>query len=392
MKDKRMWAIFLIIFTNMLGFGIILPLLPYYVESFGAGPVMIGLIAAFYSLFQLLSAPILGELSDRFGRRPILLFSMGGTALSFAVMGLAKSLPILFLARIIDGASGGNLSTAQAYIADITTKENRTKGMGIMMAGISLGIILGPVVGGLLSQFGYSVPAYVACVVALIATVMTFFFLPESNILKSKPDVKKRGKIFSFRDFRDALTHPNIGLFLTISFMMMFAFSLMQGTFALFTKHSLHLSIQTNGYLFAYLGLVGIVIQMFFLKKILKHISENIIIVWAIVLLAVSMALIAFSQNLSNLFVAVTILAFANSISGPVLAGLISKKTSENEQGNIAGVNQSVGSVARLTGPIIGTTVYGIMGMKAPYVMAVAILTFTAIYSAKNLVFANKEI
>jgi len=180
MKDKRLWIIFLIIFVNMLGFGIILPLLPYYVESFGAGPITIGLLSAAYSLFQLLSAPILGELSDKFGRRPVLLFSIGGTALSFGLLGIANTIPLLFISRIIDGASGGNISTAQAYIADITSKENRIQGMGIMMAAFSLGFILGPALGGLLSVYGYSVPALVAGAVALIATILTFFFLPES--------------------------------------------------------------------------------------------------------------------------------------------------------------------------------------------------------------------
>jgi MFS transporter, DHA1 family, tetracycline resistance protein len=389
MKDKRMWIIFLIIFINMLGFGIILPLLPYYVESFGAGPVTIGLIAASYSLFQLLSAPILGELSDKFGRRPVLLFSIGGTALSFALMGLAKSIPVLFLARIIDGASGGNISTAQAYIADITTKENRTQGMGVMMAGMSLGIILGPAAGGLLSQYGYSVPAYVAGVVALVATILTFFFLPESIKRDVVLETKKRRKFFSLSDFRDALTHPEVGLFLSISFMMMLAFSLLQGTFALFTEHSLHLSIKTNGYIFAYLGFIGITMQMFFLKKLLKLVSENKIVFSSIILLAAAMALITFSQNLVILFIAVTLLALANSVSGPVLAGLISKKTPDNEQGNIAGMNQSVGGMARLIGPILGTSIYGLMGMQAPYLIAVAILVLTAVFSTKKLLFAK---
>lgn len=391
MKDRRMWIIFLIIFVNMLGYGIILPLLPYYVESFGAGPVLIGLIAASYSLFQLFSAPILGELSDKFGRRPILLFSIGGTALSFGLLGLAKSIPILFLARVIDGASGGNISTAQAYIADITTKENRTQGMGVMMAGMSLGIILGPALGGLLSQYGYSLPAYVAGFVALAATILTFFFLPESKKQYKNVEVKRRRKIFSFRDFRDALTHPEIGMFLTISFMTMLAFSLMQGTFALFTEHSLHLSAQINGYIFAYLGLIGIIVQIFFLKKLLKLVPENKIIVPAVVLLAASLALIAFSNNLVVLFIGVTFLALANSVSGPVLAGIISKKTPDHEQGNIAGMNQSVGSVARLAGPILGTSIYGILGMKAPYMVAVVILALTAVFGAKKLLLAREN-
>ena len=391
MKDRRMWIIFLIIFINMLGFGIILPLLPYYVESFGAGPITIGLLAAAYSLFQLLSAPILGELSDKFGRRPILLFSVGGTALSFGLLGIANSIPLLFLSRIIDGASGGNISTAQAYIADITSKENRTEGMGMMMAAFSLGFILGPALGGLLSVYGYAVPALVAGAIALIATILTYFFLPESIKVNeaTMATVKKRKKFFNFQDFRDALTHPEVGLFLTISFMMMFAFSLMQGTFALFSEHSLHLTAKDNGYIFAYLGFIGIVMQMFLLKRILKWIPERKAIVISIICMAVALGMIAFSTNMSLLFLAVTLLAFGNSVSGPVLAGLVSKKTPDNEQGNIMGVNQSIGSIARLVGPILGTFMYSQLGMRAPYLIATAVLSITALFSVKNLLFVE---
>lgn len=383
MKDKRLWIIFLILFTNMLGFGIILPLLPYYVESFGAGPITIGFLAASFSVFQLLSAPILGELSDKIGRRSILLFSIGGTALSFGILGFANSIPLLFLARIIDGASGGNISTAQAYIADITSKENRTQGMGIVMAAISLGFILGPAVGGFLSVYGYSVPAFVACAVAIIATVLTYFFLPETE--KTSTSLKKRKIFFSLRDFYDALVHPEVGLFLTLSFIMMFAFSLLQGTFSLFSEHSLHLTARDNGFVFAYLGIIGFLIQIFFLKKILKLFSEHKLTLITIILMAISLAMIAFANNLIILFLAITILSFANNIFGPVVSGLISKKTPDSEQGNIMGVSQSVGSIGRIIGPVLGAFLYDQLGIKAPYLIVTLILIFTAIFSFKKL-------
>lgn len=393
MKDKRMWIIFLIIFINMFGFGIILPLLPYYVESFGAGPLTIGLLTAVYSLFQLLSAPILGELSDKFGRRPILLFSIGGTALSFGILGIANSIPLLFLSRIIDGASGGNISTAQAYIADITSKKNRTQGMGMMMAAFSLGFILGPALGGILSVYGYAVPAFVAGVVALIATLATYFFLPESIKVNdaTKSAVKKRRKVFSLRDFYDALTHPEVGLFLSISFMTMLAFSLMQGTFALFSEHSLHFTAKDNGYIFAYLGLVGVMMQMFFLKRLLRWIPERKAIFISIISMAIALGLIALSTNMVLLFVAITLLAFSNSISGPVLAGLISKNTPDNEQGNVAGMSQSVGSMARLLGPVFGTVIYSQLGLTAPFLLATGVLGMTALFTIRHLLFTSSK-
>lgn len=388
MKDKRIWIIFLIIFVNLLGFGIILPLLPYYVESLGAGAITIGLITATYSLFQIISAPILGELSYKFGRRPVLLISIFGTAVSFGLLGIANSIPLLFLSRMIDGATGGNISTAQAYIADITTKENRTQGMGIMMAAFSLGFILGPALGGLLSVYGYGVPAFVAGAVALLATILTFFFLPESHkrdLSAKNVEGKKKRTLFSVKDFYDALTHPEVGLMLSISFMTMFAFSLMQGTFALFTEHSLSLTAQTNGLIFAYLGLVGIIVQVFLLKRILKLLPEHRIVTISIAALAISLALIAISSNLIMLLIAITILAVANGVSGPVIAGHISKLTPDSEQGNIAGMNQSVSSVARLFGPLLGTFFYSQLGMKSPYFIATGILVLTFVYGIKKL-------
>lgn len=392
MKDRRMWIIFLIIFINMLGFGIIMPLMPYFVESFGAGAAIVGLLMASYSLFQLLSAPILGELSDKLGRRPILLFSIGGTAVSFIMMGLAKSIPMLFLARIIDGASGGNISTAQAYIADITTKEKRTQGMGIMMAALSLGMVLGPALGGLLSVFGYAVPMFVAGFMALLATAVTYLFLPESvKVNEGKEVMKASKKLFKIKDFYDALTHPEIGMFLTISFLMMFAFALMQGTFTLFSEHSLHLSATEIGLMFAYVGMVGVVMQMVILKKLLKLISENVAVVVSIVSMALALGMIALSKNIWLLISAMTLLAFGNGLSGPVLAGLVSKKTPEKEQGNISGMSQSVGSMARIIGPVAGTFIYSQLGVKAPYFAAMIILGLTAIFGVKKLGLATAK-
>ncbi len=374
-----MWIIFLIIFVNMLGFGIILPLLPYYVESMGAGAITIGLLSATYSLFQLLAAPILGELSDKIGRRPILIFSLIGTTISFILLGVANTILILFIARILDGISGGNISTAQAYIADITSKENRTQGMGVMMAAFSLGFILGPALGGILSVYGYAVPAYVAAVVSLIATLLTIFFLPESLGLKKVDDqpAKKLKKLFNLKDFYDALTHPHVGTALTITFMVTLAFSLMQGTFAIFSEHTLHLTAKDVGYLFAFLGLIGVIMQLFFLKRITTWLSERKAVVTSIVLMSLSLMLLALANSTLMLYMAISLLAIGNSISGPILAGIISKLTPENEQGNMMGTSQSVGSFARLIGPVIGTGVYSFIGVRAPYIFGTAVLLLT---------------
>ncbi len=392
MKDRRIWIIFLIIFVNLLGFGIILPLLPYYVESMGAGAITIGLLSAAYSLFQLLAAPILGELSDKIGRRPVLIFSLIGTTLSFFLLGIANTILVLFISRIIDGISGGNISAAQAYIADITSKENRTQGMGVMMAAFSLGFILGPAIGGILSQYGYSVPAFAAAIVSLIATLLTIFFLPESLDLKkvAAAPAKKVKRFFSLKDFYDALTHPNIGIVLTITFMVMFAFSLMEGTFALFSEHTLHLEAKDVGYMFAFLGSIGIIMQLFFLKRITNLLSEKKAVVISVVLMTLALIILAFANSTLMLYAALSLLAIGNSISGPILSGILSKLTPDNEQGNVMGTSQSVGSFARLIGPLIGTTIFSVIGIRSPYIFGAGVLLLTTGVTIRYLKSSNK--
>lgn len=379
MQDKRMLVIFLIVFVNLLGFGIILPLMPYYIESLGAGAFTIGLLSASYSLFQFIAAPILGELSDKIGRRPVLIFSLLGTVLSFVLLGFAKTIPLLFAARIIDGLSGGNISTAQAYIADITPKNKRTQGMGFLGAAFGLGFILGPALGGILSRFGYGVPAFVAAAVAALATILTFFFLPESkDFSKSSKELKEhKKKFFSFKEFYTVLTLPNIGLLIGLSFLMMLAFSLLEGTFALFMEHTLNSTVQQNGYLFAYIGVIGVFIQLFLLRRVLKKVPEQKVVTVGILLMTIAMSLIAISGSMSTVFVAITFLAFGNSITNPVLAGLLSNLSPEDEQGNIMGISQSVASMARLLGPLVGTFIYGALGSRFPYYFSASLLLMT---------------
>ena len=192
MKNKPLFSIFLIVFIDMLGFGLILPLLPYYAETFGASDTVIGLLVASYAAAQLIGAPLLGRLSDRFGRRPILLISLVGTLLGFLLLGFASTLFILFAARILDGITGGNISVAQAYISDVTDSKNRAKGLGMIGAAFGLGFIIGPATGGLLSQWGYAVPAFAAAGLVAINLLMVALWLPESLPPKKELPKPKR--------------------------------------------------------------------------------------------------------------------------------------------------------------------------------------------------------
>src|SRR5712691_2317350 len=177
---RPLLIIFLTIFVNLIGFGIIIPLLPFYAEKFGASPVVIGLLFAIFSLCQLIAAPVLGELSDRYGRRPILLFSLAGTVVSFVMLALAQSLTMLFLARIVDGLSGGNISTARAYVADVTEPKDRSRAYGMIGAAFGLGFIFGPALSGVLARVSYTAPIWAAAALTLVATVMAWLWLPET--------------------------------------------------------------------------------------------------------------------------------------------------------------------------------------------------------------------
>ena len=254
--NNRMLTIFLVVFVDLLGFSLILPLLPYYAEQYGANAIVVGLLVASYAAAQLIGAPLLGRLSDQYGRRPILLVSIAGTALGFLLLGLAEPLgaalgtalfggslvainliilSLLFASRILDGLTGGNISVAQAYISDITTEENRAKGLGLIGAAFGLGFIIGPAVGGFLSTFGYSVPAYVAAAVATINLVAVYFFLPESLTPERQAEMMARPRAgFSLAALQVALQRPRVGPLFHVRFFFGLAFSMFQSIFALY--------------------------------------------------------------------------------------------------------------------------------------------------------------
>lgn len=379
MKDKRIWIIFLIIFVNILGFGIILPILPYFAETMGASAITIGMLTAVFSLCQLIASPILGELSDKYGRRPILLFSILGTAVSFLLLGAAKTIPMLFLSRIIDGLSGGNISTAQAYVADITSKEERSQALGILGAAFGLGFVMGPAVGGGLSVYGYSVPAYLAAGVSLLALILTWFFLSESVNIKVKMEFRTGKILFSLKDLMSVLTHKLVGNLVIVTLLLNTAFTIMQGTFSLFAEHALGLNAAKIGFVLTYVGVMSIIGQLIILKQILRIFSEKRIMFASILLLSISLLIMGFSTSITILLVSVSLMALGQSLLNPVVTGLISKATPEDEQGNIMGLSQSVASIGRLVGPILGTFLFGIANHETPFIAA-AIIMLSAVY------------
>src|SRR5881398_202752 len=275
MKRSPLFVIFTTVFIDLVGFGIVIPVLPYYAEGtkFGATPTQVGLLFASYSLFRSVFAPVLGRLSDKYGRRPVLLVSILGTCAGFLILGFATTLWMLFLGRIIDGISGGNISTAQAYIADVTTEENRAKGMGLIGAAFGLGFVFGPAIGGILSRWGNNVPFLFAGSLAFANAILLYFTLPETVT----PNHPARISAASGRGLKQlivSLKRPRLGFVLTIYFLSIVAFSIMTAVFSLFMMFRLGYDAFHNGWVFAYVGVISAIIQGGLIGKLVKKFGE----------------------------------------------------------------------------------------------------------------------
>ncbi len=371
-NNKPLFTIFMIVFVDLLGFGIVLPLLPYIAEKYSATPFTIGILGATYSLFQLLAGPLLGRLSDRYGRKKLLAISQIGSAIGYLILGLANNLPLLFLARIIDGITGGNISIAQAYIADITTKENRAKGMGIIGAAFGMGFIFGPAIGGFLAKYNYSYPGYFAMIVSLITVFLTIFTLPETVSSEQRKNNPKAQ--ISFQAFWKVATNSKIEYLIIVFFLINSAFSLMQGTFALWTQKRFNFGPEQNGYIFAFVGIMAVIAQLKLLPYLVKRFKERVLLNYSSLFFGLGFILMPFVPNPWYLMVTQTLLIFGNSMANPSIQALVSEKVPKEEYGETLGFLQSAGSLGRIVGPILGGWLFGAMGMNSPFLFAAVVV------------------
>ena len=375
MKNKGLLTIFLIVFIDLLGFGLILPLLPYIAERFSATPLQIGLLASAYSFFQFISSPIMGRLSDRFGRKKLLFISQLGTVAGFLLLGVANTLPLLFLSRIIDGITGGNISIAQAYIADVTKPKDRAKGMGMLGAAFGLGFIFGPAIGGFLSQWGFAVPAYFAAAVASVAAVSTWLFLKETVDVK-KAATKKQAS-FSFNKLKEALGTPVLGLLIGVFFLINLAFSAMQGTFALWTQATFGWGPTETGYQFAYIGVMSVIFQLQVLPRAVKAFGEKAVFKMSLPLLAIGLLGIPLSIHVGLLLIATGFLVLGNSLANPTIQSIASENVDKAEYGGTLGFLQSSASLGRILGPVLGGELFTLISKDAPYISSGLIIIVT---------------
>ena len=367
MKKSPLLPIFLIVFIDLLGFGLILPLLPFYAKSFGANELTIGLLLASYSLMQFIGAPVLGRLSDRYGRRPVLLISQLGTFVGFVMLGFANGLGMLFASRIVDGISGGNISTAQAYIADISDEKNRAKNFGLIGAAFGLGFIMGPAIGGFLSQFGYQVPAFAAAGLSMLSIVLTYFMLhePERKATASRE--------FSVKALKRAFAHPAIGILLAMVFTFGLAFAMFQTSFALFASARFGFDVQQTALVLTYVGVLSVIMQLVVVKRVVKRLGENRSIMVTLAALALGLVLMAMVQSPLALIFVMPILSFGGGVTSPVLTSLISKSVDRAEVGGMLGISTSADSLSRVVAPILGNALLA-FGSGLPSLVGAAIL------------------
>ena len=361
--------IFVTVFIDLLGFGIIIPLLPFYAESFGASALAIGLLGTSFSLMQFLFSPIWGRWSDRIGRKPIILVGLLGSCLSYVTLALANTLLLLFIARIVGGIAGANIPTAQAYIADITTPENRARGMGLVGAAFGLGFIFGPALGGVLSRFSPETPMWCAAALCFANFVAAWFLLPESRVVSVT--TKTLGRMEAFRH---ALGKPTLLLVLFLYFIVTMAFSGFEATFALFTEARFGYTAASIGFLFTFIGAIIAVVQGVLIGRVVKRVGERKVIPVAIAAIAISIGMLPFVWNVPTLLVALGLLAMGMGFNNPSLSSLVSKLSHEDDQGGILGLASSVASLGRVVGPAWGGYMYDAFGMTTPYLSAAGLM------------------
>ncbi len=353
MNRKRLFNIWFIVFIDLLGFGLILPLLPFLANDLGISEGTIGLIVASYPAAQMVGAPFLGRLSDRYGRRPILLISIFGTAIGYLILGIANTVVLLFLSRIIDGLTGGNISVAQAYITDITDEKNRAKGMGMIGAAFGLGFIIGPALGGILSKDGFLLPALVSTGFATLSFLGVLFFLPESltEEVRRRGDHQAPRKSFNIRVLIEALKRPRIGPLLTLRIGQGFAFNTFQTIFSLFALSRFGITTQTAGFILAYIGVLIVLVQGLGIGPLARRYEESQLTVAAMVFLAVALFGYALAPSIPLLMVAMVPMALGAGIFNTVINTSISKAVYPEEIGGTLGLSNGSESFTRVFSP-----------------------------------------
>ncbi len=386
-NKKQLLTIFLIIFIDLLGFGLIIPIVPFYLQDFLDDPNTIGqaiaLLITAAAAMQFIFNPIWGRLSDRIGRRPILLWSMAGMAVSHAFFALAPTLPLLFLSRIMTGIFAATVPTAMAYISDVTTEEERAKGMGLVGAAFGLGFILGPAAGGILADIGgFKLPLFGASALSLVALVLAYFTLHET--VDTSNSAQRDYRRFNLSNLARALRHPTLGILFLIFFIVNLAFSNLETVFALYIDKVFNYTTKEAGYFFAMIGLISATVQGVFIGRFSKKFGEKKLIIGSLLLLGLSFILLPIFKQVVFFTIFMAFIAFSLGLHNPSVTSLISKNATKEEQGGVLGINQSFSALGRILGPLWAGFFFDHFGVGIPFLTA-GVLILLAFVVSLNL-------
>jgi MFS transporter, DHA1 family, tetracycline resistance protein len=378
--DRRIFVIFLTVFIDLLGFGILIPILPTFAQNeLFMNETLIGLIVGIFSLMQFIFNPLWGRLSDIYGRKPILIFGLAGNIISYIITGLVlvgvlKSIPLLFVSRALAGFFSANIGAAMAYISDVTPPKDRAKGMGLIGAAFGLGFVFGPFIGGITAKnFGYGFPTFLSAGLSFIALLLTFLFVNESLPV----ELRRKGKAMGGFNLKNAvnklvtaLKHPHVGFLILLYFIIVFSISNIFSTFQLFaeSKEGFSFDIEEVSYLFAYSGLIGAITQGVLIRPLLKIFDERKLFIAGCLIMGIGLGTIPFSNHhIVYLLGSILCMSAGNGLCLSIGLGLISKFTNADEQGGILGLTQSLASLARFIGPSWGGLVYHYISFTAPF-------------------------
>ena len=367
LRRSPLLFIFITVFVDLLGYGMVIPLLPFYVTRQSGGAAVAGALGSLYALMQLLSGPVLGALSDAYGRRPVLLVCLLGTACAYLLLGLANSLTMIFVAVMVDGITGGNLTTAQAYIADVTAPEERARGLGLVGAAFGLGLMTGPALGGLLSLYGLWAPAFVACAIALSNVVFGLFVLSESLPPERRTAAPTWPRLNSVAQLIGLFRLAPIRVLMVTLFTLNLAFAGLQTNFPLYSHARFGWDAVRNGIFFAYVGVCAVLIQGVLLGRLQPRFGEARLVVSGLALMAIGLAGLAVAPWDWTLYPIVGLVALGTGLSIPSLTSLISRRVAASEQGRVMGGTQALLSLTMILGPTMAGLSFERVGTSAPY-------------------------
>lgn len=381
--NKTILILMMIMLVNALSYGTIIPLLYPYASRFGINPLGLSALFASFSLAQLLATPVIGRLSDKYGRKPLLLVCLGGTSLSLALFASATSAPMLFVARILDGITGGNISVAQAVIADSTDEKDRAQAFGLLGAAFGFGFLIGPALGGILSTISLSAPFWFASSLALVGTIAGIFLLKET--LKEKQRQSPKQAFFSIHTILESFKNKLTGATLLVSFIFAIALNAWVIGFQTFSNDGLHLSARDIGLMFATFGLISIIMQAFGIRILMKRFAhKKTILVGSLILSIITVLPLYLIHSFIPFFTMVLFYGIASSPINPVITGLLSERTKSEDQGAILGINQSIVSLGQIIGPLlagaIATQSINLVFLVSALIMVAALVSTKRLY------------